>query len=248
MESESEKPKGVEQAPEVLKKTLIGRSVFSYEVAIMGQHADALLDDAYIKGLCTEQERLSKSVNLLFWTSLFLSWVLLSENIELDQVPIPVAGITLPAGVITKLVLLFSLAAVFAQAITKFLSVFLIGQFLEKAGQHHFGDAWRVYIAKFRGTDVWTDVLVPRVYGYSSTKSHWLLVLLSLLVSVAYLLFAVVFVNFAAISAFSELWSAARNWIEILIAISALTMILGPTMLTFFAIIVPFKFRFKKET
>jgi len=237
-----------ENAPRVLKLTLIGRSLFSFEVATLGKNANALLDLEFIKGLCNEQEKLSKSFNSYFVASLFLSWVLFSENLDFRQVSIPLLGITLPEGFVTKLMLLLLLGGVFTQAMTKFISLALIAGIAEKAGQSHFDDAWRMYTAKYYGANLWVDILVPRFYGYSSTKSHWLFALLVFCIGILYLLSAVAFVNIASLSVFQELWRAANNWIEVILAIAAIVLIVGPTLATFIAIFVPFKFQFKRES
>lgn len=235
------------EAPPFIWRTLIGRTVFEYDSALHGENAGALLNDTYLEGLCQEQKKITRSMNLLFWASLVLAWALIAKTINWSSLEITVLGVSLPTGLISKQVLFFSLAMLFAQCMLKVISLIISTQILQRAAQFHFNGAWKVYLAKYDADTLWVDILQPRLIGYGSPTAHHLFNILALLVMVSISIVQLILVNVAAIKVFNELWNSATTSLEKTVALLSFIVIATTTLAFIIAVCVPLKFHLKES-
>ena len=230
-------------APEFLWKTLVGRSVFTYQAALLGENRSHLLDEQYIEGLCTEKKRITRSLNITFWLTLGLSWALLAQTAKLSEISFTLFGITFPAGFITLHFLLFTLAILFSLTCLRMLSALLIERLINVSSEERFGSAWKFYTAKFEADSLWVDLLNLHFGGYRSPSFHMLFTALTLLVVFSISIAQLIFVISAGTVTFLEVWSASQSFIDKAVAIASLTIILSSSLALIIAILIPLKFR-----
>ena len=174
-----------QNTPQVLSQTMLGKALWDFDRMLSADPPAAFFSGyAAIKEMSEEQKDLIKKCNLLYILTFIGACVIFLGPFP-ESAKIEFLNIDLPLNLIPQQLISIVMAAMYGQFCIFFASLitimFMIARILSGEGI----PVWQFFFSRFDSSMLWTALIVPRVFEYSSPKIHLIIGKVILLISLS---------------------------------------------------------------
>jgi hypothetical protein len=237
-----------DDGPSELKLSALGRAVFDFELMLDGEaHSAFFRNIETLQGLCDEQKRLTKAINLLYLVTFAGSCFILLEP-TLKTAKLSFMGIEASVSIVPQQIIALVTAIAYSMFATHFASLMLLSQMIGKILAREGHEAWHFFAARFDASNLWAALIMPRTIGYKSPKRHWVAAIGIMLVSVLSVFAHSVVVATATVLATWTAWNSGPWYLMVFAIFSAIiTGVSITSLILLIGLRLPFRFDEKVE-